>query len=1121
MKKVLFVFVAMLVAASAVAEELMANSAFYSPKEQKNETIAIWQKNGVKLEKGMLPYAWSITTNGLKVSNGQVRTVSAGKNRVSVHMTSTYGEIIFYSFMRTGLNKMDNNTWGFFVYAHGTGAVTPVAYGYDAAGKCVYFKRFDRKTLKNNAYPAPWILSRKDFEGKNAVSFSIGIAVSGKADIYAVSLKSVSADDLAKMKAAAAEEQKSRTLTNGSFESKGGWALVKHDGAEGYMALVKGGRTGEYALRLVKTNGKGFLQLKALKPVKFDGGAKYVFRGYFSTQTSSLDSMLLFRSSFKENEKHFLYDDIDRSFGLPSQALLINTNHGEWQKRVGSFLPKKDGQVYFNVILYGNPADVLLDDLEFSPDNFKRPAPSDLTKRTTFPYTKEQVYEILAKRTPDEAFIRRSGDRMEMVLNGRAVVPTLYKPESFHSDYVYNRYTEFSEAKVTFMMRPVQLTGSKADTGIVLAPGKYNYEKLEEAVMYALRQDPYARLVICLGGNEPYPGWGAANPDDLWRNEEGQFGWGLWGNCEGFVNNMSEIKLSGLRAKWIPWPFGSYSSRSYRDAMTRSIKDITAYLMKSPIGKAVVGFHIGGGHDGQYQYFRPDYSKVATASFRKFLEQKYGSIDKFNLRNGTKHSSFAEIKIPSYKTMRYAKEPFDNSLKADYKEFQRRESWSLKHEFADAARQAAGKRVFVSAYGMPLEYHGRTFAEHKGGIDLLAVPSWYPFRQMGYAIGAKPDATFALHEKMWLNELDLRTWTEPAKGEVYDMWVGSAVNLPYWESVHRKFAGVALAHNSPWWYYSMYRYFDRPEVMAEIKKAMLATERLMKVPVNKFRPDVCVVRSERGDDVLSAVSSADVNSCIFPYQLMQFEMSGVPYDLHELRDVTENPALHNYKLYVYMHTAELTEKDREVIEKLKKSGKLVVMMYNSGYFDEVSGKTDNMTGPSGFKVSTVNRYGRAVAITGRHKLTAGINPMLSGSELSFSRLAVRGTSPHSLSYQVFRIEDAKDSEVLARYTDGTVAIAKRDNVIYAAAPFSLSAKLFNNLAKSVGAYCVADAGQSIHMNGNFISLHGTKPGKAVITLPPGVNKVTDLFEGNNIPVRDGKFALDVKNGKSYWFLLTK
>lgn len=336
---------------------------------------------------------------------------------------------------------------------------------------------------------------------------------------------------------------------------------------------------------------------------------------------------------------------------------------------------------------------------------------------------------------------------MELLLNGKAVLPAMYKPEWFQSDYVYNRYLEFGQAGVPFALRTIQLSSGKTDRGVVLGPGQYDFAKLEEVVMYALRQNPYARLVIDYGLNEPYPGWGQAHPDELWRNEKGEFGWGVWGNCEGFVSDFSQIKLTGLRASWIPWPFGSYSSRSYRDAHIRSVTEITQYLMQSPVGKAIVGFHIGGGHDAQFQYFRPDYSQPAVESFRDFLRMKYENIGELNRRTGSCFHDFQEIAIPSSRIFRQAKTPFNHGIAADYKAFQRHESWRLKHALADAVRGAAGKRVFVSAYGLPLEYHAGTFVRHTGGVDLFVVPSWYPFRQMGYPIGAKPDATFAIMEK--------------------------------------------------------------------------------------------------------------------------------------------------------------------------------------------------------------------------------------------------------------------------------------------------------------------------------------------------------------------------------------
>ena len=135
-------------------------------------------------------------------------------------------------------------------------------------------------------------------------------------------------------------------------------------------------------------------------------------------------------------------------------------------------------------------------------------------------------------------------------------------------------------------------------------------------------------------------------------------------------------------------------------------------------------------------------------------------------------------------------------------------------------------------------------------------------------------------------------------------------------------------------------------------------------------------------------------------------------------------------------------------------------------------------------------------------------------------LAVRGMSPHYQAYQVFRIKEAKPDEILARYTDGSIAAAIRGNVVYSAAPFSLSAGLFHRLAERAGAFCVAAPGQSIHMNGSFISLHGTTPGDCILNLPSGVNQVTDLFSGENSQIKNGKFTLKVKNGESYWLMMS-
>ena len=105
------------------------------------------------------------------------------------------------------------------------------------------------------------------------------------------------------------------------------------------------------------------------------------------------------------------------------------------------------------------------------------------------------------------------------------------------------------------------------------------------------------------------------------------------------------------------------------------------------------------------------------------------------------------------------------------------------------------------------------------------------------------------------------------------------------------------------------------KVTVPVLSRLSSNVRLKSVPGNHFRPEVCVVRSERGDDILSATFSSDANTVIFPWQLMQMEMSGVPYDLHDLHDVMNREELQDYKMYVFLHTAELSRVERRKIEK--------------------------------------------------------------------------------------------------------------------------------------------------------------------------------------------------------------
>lgn len=898
---------------------------------------------------------------------------------------------------------------------------------------------------------------------------------------------------------------------NGSFEENGGWKTLVENGAKG--SLERTGncvRTGRHSYRLVKENGVGYLQLRSERPIKVRAGKKYTFRGWFHSSDSEFSTLLLFRINGEKADQLY-YDSIDRSAGYPSQSFLVNTDPGEWYKRVGHFQAEKDEEIYLNVVLYGNPATVWIDDLEFEETDFKLDGtPGE--KRTNYTYSKEQVYDILAKREPASAVIRGN----EFALNGRRTQPVMYKVEPYLDNNHLRRYNEFVDSGVPLQFCVVGLSVSKNTQGVAVGPGKYDFAKLESILMDALCFKPEAKLIVSYAVYSPYNNWGEENPDECWRDGEGRRGYGVWGNLEGFAEDLSKVKLRPHQNGWFKWRYPSYSSEKYRRDTVRAIRDITAELMASPLGKAVAGFHISGGHDGQFQYPSPDFSETAQRDFRSWLKNEYSDIGALNKSWKTSYRDFTEIHVPDQQR-KQSSLIRGHGVQVDYQRFQDYTSWSLKNLFAAAVKNAAGRAVTVSCYGLPTAYECEE-AVKMPALDFFADASWYPFRRPGYPIGANPPESYALHNKMWNFEMDTRTWTGGATNELYDMWLGTARTPDAWISTNRKMAGVSLAKNYSRWYYSMNRYFDAPEIMAEIKTSMEAGNRLLKMPASDFCPDVCLVRSMSNqyyqkDGIISKETTS------LPAQTFMFELSGVPYDTYYLEEVLANEKLHHYKVYIFMHNLLVTQAQRRQIDKLlKKDGKTLVWVFGSGYLDEDGKSVDNIRRLTGIDVRTSDRAVRLTPVlTGADPLTKEVQPFQGIAELCHAMFRIGGPSPFTSFAQEFWIDDAEARSLAVYRENGKICMAIKDfpqwTSIYCAAPYSLTNRMIHNIAVAGGAFVCGTPGQSIFMNGDFMSLHGIKPGKYDIILPPGKTKVIDLVSG-----RELSRTVDVKTGRTYWFI---
>lgn len=342
-----------------------------------------------------LPVNWIITTNGEIIPGAKLSVKKAKSTMFSID--SAQGELTLYTLDKALLNER-RGAWQATINIQGIGEIQNAVFCYNKNKKALVLKRFDTIKLtgkKQKITTAPF-----SFEGINnqATLFAFAIIIRGKVDIDSVSLKQVSKTKLS-------------NIPNNSFEKETGWILMKKSGAVGDGKVTnKVARLGKKSFKFNKTNGVGWFQLQSTTPIKVKAGKKYVFTGWFHSKNSELSTLLLFRVTRTPTEIP-CYDAIDRSAGRPSQSFLINSNPGEWKKRVVSFRAEKDEEVYLNVILYGNPCTVFVDDLNFNIANY-RIRPEKYERRTQFKYTEAEVLKHLAKRSPSWAKLAKSNQKL-------------------------------------------------------------------------------------------------------------------------------------------------------------------------------------------------------------------------------------------------------------------------------------------------------------------------------------------------------------------------------------------------------------------------------------------------------------------------------------------------------------------------------------------------------------------------------------------------------------------------------------------------------------------------------------------------------------------------------------
>ncbi len=522
------------------------------------------------------------------------------------------------------------------------------------------------------------------------------------------------------------------------------------------------------------------------------------------------------------------------------------------------------------------------------------------------------------------------------------------------------------------------------------------------------------------------------------------------------------------------------SPRYRRDASQR-LEALVRHLEQT-FGPHMAGYHPCGQNTGEWFYqdtWRSPlngYSKASVAAWRRWLAQQYGSDSALQAAWNDPAARCATAGVPSPETRRAApagllRDPVRERPLIDFARFQQQMMADCVCQFARVVRRAtSGKKLVVFFYGYVFEFgvirNGPATSGHYAlrrvlqspDMDVLCSPISYFDRQLGGSAPAMTAAeSVALAGKMWLFEDDTRTYLASGR---FPGWNAGAETLEETRQLLLRNTGqCALRNFGTWWMdLGATGWFDDPRLWSVLEQLKPLDERLLKAP-RAFRPEVAAVVDETS--LLRVAAGGDRLTRPAVYEVRKaFGRMGTPYGQY-LQDDVESGRVHA-RLYVFLTAWCLSPQQRRRLLKAT-DGAVKVWCYAPGYQEPNGVSSDGPHELTGFRLERTRQaqawaepteLGRRLGLTEGFGVKAPVEPL-------------------------FAAVDARPSETLATYPDGSPAVALRhtptgDSLFVG--PPGLTSQLLRLAARRAGVHLWTETDCNVYANGPFVVLHGAHDG---------------------------------------------
>ena len=607
----------------------------------------------------------------------------------------------------------------------------------------------------------------------------------------------------------------------------------------------------------------------------------------------------------------------------------------------------------------------------------------------------------------------------------------------------------------------------------------------------------------------------------------------------------------------------SFASEKYRELAHGALQAFLTHL-EGKYGNRIVGYFPGNGVYGEWlswnaywevapgapppqKFGVEDYSAPARRAFERWLKEQYrGDVAALRAAWGNPQVSFETAEVPSENTRKHPTHGifFDPAISRqvpDYFEFFNSLIADVLIEQCHWTKDATGRRKAVGAfYGYLWANYPHLSMNHSGhlgfykvlgsaDVDFIAGPYTYDNRGVGGGNNAQTlPAAIALHGKLYFNEVDTETHLQQRQWR----WGGSLDNPRNFEETRglllRDFA-YAFTNNFGMWYMELLggMYTD-PQITGLLAQVRKVDQRYL-AAAKQPAADIAVILDEDSDRYF-ADGDIFLPALLSVQKQWQLNYIGAPYDCHLFRDI-QNPAMRDYKLYVFLNTFKVSPAERAATqERLKRNHATAVWVYAPGYIDRRL-SVENIRALTGIRVAEDSSPGelRVEVTSYDHPYTRSLSPsFVYGTDVNVAeikryfdhRLYLKDPTDPTLKTDVpgFHIQprfygDDAEATVLGRL-DGLnrpgllVKTMPGWTSVYSSAPI-LPAALLRNIARAAGCHIYSDVGDVVYANRNFVALYAPGGGSRTLHLPSAA-RVIDLFSGRVLSPGTAQLPLEME-----------